>query len=343
MARKELLDPLIAPEPATETGPGSRFSWTTNASSTIYPTPPASAGLPPQSPAEQAPHSPARLRKRTTGDSTATIATKASTNTNPFRRSASENRDSRVLAQPKQARQSSEISVKENKNNSHKKSNSNNPFLPSPPASASLCHERFRSTGNTNDLLNLPTGANTSRPRSNGYDRGAGTPSSNDNKSSHRRATSLLERFPGDRSHQPLNIIRRDSRAARRAPHLTRKYLPGPDQIDRLDNVIMRYHHEGPYDAALTSRNLSPQLSPLMAVRDSNTEAIKATPEENIRDAVVRHRPLDGTAVIPPGMPDRFGRVYHYEEGADLMREDGADYMRWPGVVSICFLFNITL
>ena len=82
------------------------------------------------------------------------------------------------------------------------------------------------------------------------------------------------------------------------------------------------------------SRNRSPKLSPLVAVRDSNEEAIKATPEENIRDAVMRHRPLDGTAVIPPGVPDKFGRVYHYEEGADLMREVGAEYMRWPGVVS---------
>jgi len=31
-------------------------------------------------------------------------------------------------------------------------------------------------------------------------------------------------------------------------------------------------------------------------------------------------------------MPDRFGRVLEYEEGADLMRERGADYRRWPGV-----------
>lgn len=335
MARKELLDPLVAPEPSAETGPGSRFSWTTNASSTNYPTPPASAGLPPQSPTEESPRSPARLRKRTTGDSTTSTATKASTNTNPFRRSTSENRSNKILIQPRQVRQDSTTSSKEDKSYGHQKSNSNNPFLSTPPVSASPRHGRFHSTSDTHDLLNLPAGANTSRPRSNGYDRGTGTRRGNDYTSGHRRATSLSERFPGDRSHQPLEIIRKDSRAARRAPHLTRKYLPGPDQVDRLDNVIMRYHHEGPYDAALTSRNLSPKISPLMAVRDSNAEAIKATPEENIRDAVVRHRPLDGTAVIPPGVPDRFGRVYHYEEGTDLMREDGADYMRWPGVVSI--------
>ena len=332
MARKELPDPLVDPESNAETGPGSRFSWTTNASSTNYPTPPASAGLPPQSLAERLPHSPARLSKRTTSDST---ATNASTNTNPFRRSASRNHDNSTLVQPNQVRQSSTISSKENRNNSYKKSSSNNPFLPTPPASASPRHERFHSASNTGELLNLPTGANTSRSRSNGHDRSIDSRSNNGNIPGHRRAISLSERFPGDRSHQPLDIIRKDSRAARRAPHLTRKYLPGPDQIDRLDNVIMRYHHEGPYDAALTSRNLSPKLSPLMAVRDTNTEAIKATPEENVRDAVVRHRPLDGTAIIPSGVPDRFGRVYHYEEGTDLMREDGADYMRWPGLVSI--------
>ena len=32
-------------------------------------------------------------------------------------------------------------------------------------------------------------------------------------------------------------------------------------------------------------------------------------------------------------MADRFGRVLDYEEGADLQREPGGDYRRWPGVV----------
>lgn len=35
-------------------------------------------------------------------------------------------------------------------------------------------------------------------------------------------------------------------------------------------------------------------------------------------------------------VPDRFGRVYNYEEGADLMHEennDGPGYKRWPDKV----------
>src|SRR5262249_30850974 len=68
------------------------------------------------------------------------------------------------------------------------------------------------------------------------------------------------------------------------------------------------------------------------AVADSNEEALRATPRENIIDAVTRHRPLEGTAVVPPGVPDNFGRVYNYKEGTDLNRERGADYKRWPGI-----------
>lgn len=63
-------------------------------------------------------------------------------------------------------------------------------------------------------------------------------------------------------------------------------------------------------------------------------EALRATPVEKIKDSVERHRPLEGVATIPPGMPDQSGHVYSYEEGADLMIEDG-NYKRWPGVVSM--------
>lgn len=82
------------------------------------------------------------------------------------------------------------------------------------------------------------------------------------------------------------------------------------------------------------ARNKDKKYSPLAAVKDTNREALRATPRENIVDAVSRHRPLEGVAIVPPGVPDRFGRVYNYEEGADLMREPGADYKRWAGVVS---------
>ena len=70
-------------------------------------------------------------------------------------------------------------------------------------------------------------------------------------------------------------------------------------------------------------------------MQDSNDEALRATPREKIYDAVTKHRPLEGVANIPPGMPDGFGRVLDYEEGADLQREPGGDYRRWPGVVCV--------
>lgn len=146
------------------------------------------------------------------------------------------------------------------------------------------------------------------------------------------RGGSLRERYPGDMSHRPLDTIRKDTKTAHRAHHLRKKNFQGADVIDRLDKTSLSYHHEGPYDAANMSRNISWKHSPVAAVADSNEEALKATPRENIIDAVTRHRPLEGTATVPPGIPDRFGRVYEYEEGADLMREPGGDYRRWPGV-----------
>ena len=113
--------------------------------------------------------------------------------------------------------------------------------------------------------------------------------------------------------------------------------------VDRLDDASFMYHHEGPYDAANISRNLDWKYSPIAAVHDSNEEALRATPRENIIDAITKHRPLEGVAVVPPGVPDRFGRVLNYEEGADLQRERGGDYRRWPGVVSLIMSFTAWL
>ena len=151
-----------------------------------------------------------------------------------------------------------------------------------------------------------------------------------------RRNSSLKGRYPGDKSHQPLDIIRRDSKKAYRSPHLHKRSIPGADMIDRLDPAIggRAYHHEGPYDAALLARNRDDKHAPVKALESSNEEALKATPRENIKDALERHKPLDGTAIVPPGHTDRFGRRYNYEEGSDLMHEGSsgdAGYKRWPG------------
>lgn len=149
-----------------------------------------------------------------------------------------------------------------------------------------------------------------------------------------RRGSSLTARFPGDKSHRPLDIIRKDNKLANRAPHLKKKYLPGPDTVDSLDNIgaMGAYHHEGPYDATLLSRNISSQISPVAAARGMNEEALRATPKEIIHDSLHRHRPLDRVGIVPPGGRDLSGRTMDYQEGANLMIEDGGNYKRWPGV-----------
>ena len=138
-------------------------------------------------------------------------------------------------------------------------------------------------------------------------------------------------------SHRPLEQLRKEAKAADRAPHLKKRHLPGADTVDALDRSMgVAYHHEGPYDATLLARNTSYKSSPVEAVRGTNAEALRATPRENIRDALDRHVPLQGTAVIPPGMSGLDGKLMQYEEGADLMREPdapGGAYKRWADVV----------
>jgi hypothetical protein len=137
-------------------------------------------------------------------------------------------------------------------------------------------------------------------------------------------------------SHRPLETLAREHRVADRAPHIrSPRKIPETDLIDSLDTVGGTYHHGGPYDATLASRNRNKKYSPLEAVHDSNMEAIKATPREYIQDSLEKHVPLQGTAVIPPGARDLSGKVMQYEEGADLNREPdakGGPYKRWAGI-----------
>jgi hypothetical protein len=86
----------------------------------------------------------------------------------------------------------------------------------------------------------------------------------------------------------------------------------------------------------MKERNNKP-LAPVEAVMDTNLEALKATPLEYLKDSLIRHVPLQGTAVVPPGTRDLGGRVMDYEEGPDLMRESdapGGPYKRWEQLVS---------
>lgn len=167
--------------------------------------------------------------------------------------------------------------------------------------------------------------------------------------SSHRRTVSdggkhhaydpsrvLQGRHPGDMSHRPLDIIKRENRTADRRH---RKRFSNADTIDLLDHSYFgpKLHHEGPYDAALAGRNAYKKYSPLEAVRDSNAQALRATPQAYINDSLTKHRPLQGTAIVPPGFADYQGNIMDYEEGADLMREPdaaGGAYRRYEGVVS---------
>lgn len=150
-----------------------------------------------------------------------------------------------------------------------------------------------------------------------------------------RRSSSLRERFPGDESVRPLDMMKKEERKANHAPHLSKRHLPGADSIDRLDEIIgPKYHHEGPYDATLLARNTSFQSSPVAAVKHTNDETLKATPPEAIKDALSKHRPLDNTAAIPSGETDQFGRRYNYEEGDNMNIAEGGNLGRWEGVVS---------
>ena len=151
-----------------------------------------------------------------------------------------------------------------------------------------------------------------------------------------RRGGSLKERYPGDRSHRPLDAIKQERKAADRAPHLRKHHQIRPDPVDKLD-PLGPYHHEGPFDATYYARNTSYVNSPLEALAGSNEEAIKATPRERIIDSVHRHRPLDGVATYAPGEVDETGQTYDYEPGENMMihgNPEGGAYKRWPGMVS---------
>ncbi|CAG8029296.1 unnamed protein product [Penicillium salamii] len=142
--------------------------------------------------------------------------------------------------------------------------------------------------------------------------------------------------YSGSPEHYPVEPRRRhpSTRRRRSTSHKARhSQLVQPDIIDQLDNVTaFSYHHEGPYDAARPERNRFSQSSPLEAVRESNAEALRATPQHKISDALNSHRPLDGVAFYPPGTTDRNGQEYSYEEGSNMMNDFAGNFMRLPGM-----------
>ncbi|KAL8661602.1 MAG: hypothetical protein Q9202_005430 [Teloschistes flavicans] len=276
MASKYLLDPLTAPEPSQETGPGTHYN--------------------------------------------STFASQ------PNRQSTSSTSGSKKPPA---------VNVRETSNNRNGR--------PSPPSSASPSKIRFPTFGtsetssiNTHNRRISSDQASTQVPTSTGGQASSVTgPNPPQNGTRVRRTSSLSARYQGDRSHRPLEMIARDQKLAQRSHHLRKQQHIGADSIDQLDVTGGAYHHGGPFDAASLARNREYKNSPIEAVAGTNAEALKATAEEKIVDAVRKHRPLDGVAAVPPGEADREGRVYNYDEGADLMREDvgdGGAYKRWPGV-----------
>ncbi|KAF2234994.1 hypothetical protein EV356DRAFT_500913 [Viridothelium virens] len=200
---------------------------------------------------------------------------------------------------------------------------------PSPPGSGSPRREKFPTLREEKQADSMP------RERRSLDQSSLNRSSDANTTTTRRRGSSLKERYPGDKSNQPLSVIRKESKKANRSPHLSKRHMPGADLVDRLDIVGGRYHHEGPYDAALLARNTSYTNSPIAAVSDSINETLKATPQENINNSVKSHRPLDGTAIVPPGEEDRFGRTFDYKEDGNLMVDNdpaGGSYRRWPGV-----------
>lgn len=128
---------------------------------------------------------------------------------------------------------------------------------------------------------------------------------------------------------------RKTHRSSQGHRHSHRRNRVNPDVIDKLDNVsFMQYHHEGPYDAVYPERNVCSKRSPLEAVKDSNEEALRATPMYKIIDSVQRHRPLDGVAFYPPGSTDEEGHTYNYTEGDNMMAEREGRFIRVPGEVN---------
>ncbi|KAI9669317.1 MAG: hypothetical protein M1831_000352 [Alyxoria varia] len=267
-AKEYILDPLNAPEPSAEDGPGTSF----------------------RNGAPSAPKSTSTKEKPSS--KVKNLGTGTTSSTNPYRRSTPQS------------------SIRASTTGQDTLSNASSDHAPSRKSAETRRKERPPPSYNVPERPSSQIPRETGRPR---------------------RSSSLSQRYPGDNSHQPLDTIAQENKRAQRSPHLRKRYQPGTDAIDKLDPTA-RYHHAGPYDAALMSRNLSPKDSPVAALSNSNAEALKATPRDKINDSLNDHRPLDGTALVPPGYTDAFGQTYYYEEGTDMMRELGGDYKRWPGI-----------
>ena len=307
-ASKYLLDPLTAPEPSEETGPGTHHISTLShnnpyRNSTVSGSPSARKPSPEKS-------------ARTSIKSVHTPRSSVGYPTPPSSRSSRTPQfDNTPISSSRNSASNISTQIPTSTGGQYSSHSRRSRHIENTPTASAR-----NSLSNASTQIPTSTGGRTSN---------TGRPS---------RHNSLPSRYAGDKSNRPLETLIRENKKAYRAPHLRKQFIPGFDSIDTLDKATSPYHHEGPYDATLLSRNLKTFTSPVAAVRGTNEEALKAPPPEMIQDSLKKHRPLDGVAIVPPGMQDLNGRTYDYVEGTDLMRENGADYKRWPGVV--CHLFE---
>ncbi|KAF7554517.1 hypothetical protein G7Z17_g2820 [Cylindrodendrum hubeiense] len=302
-AQAYILDPLTAPEPSEETGVASSHNLAAQLKkinlSNSSPSSSSSSVKQPRERSAKPSHSPPH-RNYPTPPTSASPSRSDFHPSNPFSNAAESSKSiSPPRSPPRSPPNAAHNSRRYPPNTAVTRSSSARVPQLAPPAHPR--HHRSRSTGNC-DLSRNP---------------------------------SINQRFPGDMTHRPLEILRKEARAADRAPHLRRKNIPHTDTIDALDTIGGTYHHGGPFDAALSSRNRQQKYSPAAAVHDSNMEAIRATPREYMEDALRKNRPLQGTAIIPNGQEDFRGNIMNYEEGADLMREpdaEGGAYRRYEGI-----------
>lgn len=349
-AKRYILDPLTAPEPSQETGPGSsHYNVHLRASRPI-----SIASRPPASPPRRADsnksshrNSIKRSPSASSDDAHDPFADKgASANffNNPtppesagFYKSSQHHPSNPYSA--RRSRRTSNLDTHHEEGHSHHSGLVSPPQSPGPLASDSAAaaaplptvayHSGRLPIRSASARAPGPASArhpDHARSRSDGHHHHPRAPFPS------RPPGALIQRFPGDMTHRPLDMIRRETRAADRRH---RKRFSEADTIDLLDNVGPTYHHDGPYDATLASRNMNKMYSPVEAVRDSNMAALRATPHEFIQDSLVHHRPLQGTGTIPSGGVDARGNRLTYDEGADLMREPdapGGAYKRYEHI-----------
>ncbi|OAA62287.1 Pal1 cell morphology [Cordyceps fumosorosea ARSEF 2679] len=349
-AKRYILDPLTAPEPSQETGPGS-----SHYNVQLRTTRPIPVASPPSSPSPRracstksnSQHHHRASRKQSpsvsSDDDTRDPFTDNRTSANFFNNPTPPESSGFLKSNPYSARRTFNLDTHHEETHSHRSGLVSPPQSPELPVSDSAQPLSLSTADYHSGRVPIRSVSSRSAPGpSSRHYTGSPEPSQHNRSRSdgqHRcqhhsqpRPSGLAERFPGDMSHRPLDMIRRETRAADRRH---RKRVSEADTIDLLDTIGPAYHHGGPYDATLASRNMNKMYSPVEAVRDSNMAALRATPREFIRDALIHHRPLQGTATVPSGALDASGRRMSYEEGADLMREPdapGGAYRRYDFV-----------